>query len=152
MRRALGKKISERSVVGLTRRGLTRLQRARRDQVADVTLPEAPQHREWREAREAAVAGFDEFLGLTTRAVQDAETLLYKPTGVSSEELMRMGDRLRREFWRLASATYCLREWPEPEDSRRDNDEWSGRSGLWLLPRREVASWPDEKLFGGAGS
>ena len=147
----LGKRIPERSLVSLTRRGLTRLQRTRREAVAEAMLPEAPQHRAWREAREAAVISFDEFLGVTTRAVQDAETLLYKPAGGSSEELMRIGDRLRREFWRLASATYCLREWPEPDDGRRDSDEWSGRGGLWLHPRREVAFWADEKLFGEPG-
>jgi len=150
----LGRKAAERQRVRLTRRGLNKLQGARRRQVAEAmvdALPESPQHRTWRHAREAAVGTVNDFLGLTTSALQDAETVLLKPAGGSAEELMRIGDRLHREFWRLASATYCVREWPEPDEGTKDSDEWSRRAGFWLYPRREIALWADEKLLGEAG-
>lgn len=149
----LGKTPAGRSKVKLTRRGQNRLQRARREKVADAltdALPESPQHRCWREAREAAEAGFDEFLTRTTAAVQDAETVLMSPAGGSSEELMRIGERLAREFWRLASATYCLREWREPDDRRPDLDDPARRNLISLPHRRKVSAWADEKLFPGA--
>lgn len=148
----LGKTPAARSKVCLSRRGQNRLQRARREKVADAlpeALPESPQHRSWREAREAAGARFDEFLVSTTRVVQDAYTGLMDPEGGSSEELMGIGHRLVREYWRLASATYCLREWPEPDERRPDFDDPAGRSLSWLPPRRKVSAWAEEKLFPG---
>lgn len=150
----LGTKIRERSIVRLTRRGLTHLQRARREQVFEAlpnALPESPQHRAWREAHEAASEGFDHFLVSATAWVQEAETVLMRPDGGSSEELMQLGDRLHREFWRLASATYCLREWAEPHDSHPDSEGFEDRSSIWLLPRRNVAGWSDEKLLSDGG-
>lgn len=150
---ALGKTPADRSKVKLTPQGQNRLQRARREKVADalpeMLLPESPQHRTWREAREAAETGFDEFLTRTTAAVQDAETVLMSPAGGGSEELLGIGDRLLREFWRLASATYCLREWPEPDERRPDFDDPTGRALTCLPPRREVSAWADTKLFPG---
>ena len=146
----VGTKIGERSMVRLTRRGLNHLQRARREQIPEAlpnALPESPQHRAWREAHEAASEGFDCFLVSATACVQEAETVLMRPDGGSSEELMRLGDRLHREFWRLASATYCVGEWAEPHDRHRDSESFEDRSSIWLRPRRDAAGWSDEKLF-----
>lgn len=150
----VGTKLRERSIVRLTRRGLTHLQRARWEQVSEAmpnALPESPQHRAWREAHEAAIEGFDRFLVSTTAVGEEAHTLLMDPDGGSSEELMQLGDRLHREFWRLASATYCLREWAEPHDGHGDSEGPGDRSIIWLRPRRDVAGWSDEKLFSGGG-
>jgi len=146
----LGSKAPDRSLVALTRRGCNRLQRARREQMPEAlasALPESPQHRAWREARAAAVSRVDEFRSAATDAVQDAETALVSPAGASAEELMRIGDRLRREFWRLASATYCREEWAEPDERKRDKDP--GRDGIWLCSPRAVSFWAEEKLLEG---
>lgn len=145
----LGKKAPERSLVSLTRRGRDRLRRARRERVPEAlasALPESPQHRVWREARAAAVCQVDEFRSAATAAVQDAETVLVSPTGASAEELMRIGDRLRRELWRFASATYCREEWAEPDERERDEDPGGG--GIWLRSPRAVSFWAEEKLLG----
>jgi hypothetical protein len=149
----LGEKPPERSVVALTPRGLDRLLLARRKKVPEAmpeALPESPQHRIWREAHEAAGAEIDGFRGQTTAAVQDAETALVDPGGASAEELMRIGDRLRREFWRLASATYCREEWPEPDDRQCDRGDLEG--GVWLHSPRQVTFWDQEKLLSGSCS
>ncbi|HEX5853923.1 MAG TPA: hypothetical protein VFY36_12630, partial [Solirubrobacteraceae bacterium] len=37
-----------------------------------------------------------------------------------SDAVFELGERLRQGCWRLASASYCLREWREPEDARAD--------------------------------
>jgi len=137
----------------LTRQGLNALQRARRAEAPEASveaLPESPQHRNWRHARTVAAAGISEFLGAVTTEVQEAETVLLRPRLGSSGELMQIGNRLQLQFWRLASATYCLREWPEPNERRRDTDKL-GRSGFWPFPRRELTRWPDERLFGEEG-
>jgi hypothetical protein len=133
----------------LTRRGQNELQGARRAEVREAiveALPESPQHRTWRHARESAAVGISEFLGLATTEVREAEAALRRPRIGSSGELMQIGNRLQLQLWRLASATHCLREWPEPNERRPDFDKL-GRSGFWPFPRREFERWPDERLF-----
>jgi superfamily I DNA/RNA helicase len=74
-------------------------------------LPESPQHREWREARAVAEEREDEIRSLAIDAVQDAQTALLKPAADSADELMAIGDRVQRIFWRFASVVYVRQEW-----------------------------------------
>ena len=133
----------------LTRRGQNRLQTARRAVVPEAlldSLPESPQHRTWRQIRGAAVAGANDFLGSATTAVQEAETVLLNPMLAPSMELMAIGQRLRLHFWRLASVTYCLHEWAEPNERSADLEE-KPQAGFWPFPRRAMGRWPDAHLF-----
>jgi hypothetical protein len=120
----------------LTTAGRERLE-AEREAGRAGELPEAPQHRAWRHARvEAAVRieGFKEELIL---AVEEADRLINQYRPVMSEEWFEASDRLRWASWRLASATYCLTEWPEPPDAMPDPDENPGpRPG-----RRTTSAW-----------
>lgn len=140
--------IPHRSIVALTPRGHDRLQLARRQKVPEAmpeALPESPQHREWREARAAAEEREDEIRSLATDAVQEAQTALLKPEADSADELMAIGDRLHRVFWRFASVVYVRQEWAKPDERSRDEDPGKGAS--WLHSPRRVDLWPDEKLF-----
>ncbi len=104
---------------------------------SETTLPESPQHQEWREAREAAgerIEGFHNALSYIT-----AEAMLLLDAGSQpSDSWFSLGERLQRACWRLGSATYCLHEWPEPEDSTPDTDE---PTTPLQRGRREVQRW-----------
>jgi hypothetical protein len=106
----------------LTPTGRRRLAAARRaGKVGE--LPESPQHREWRHAREEAGKQFDGFRGLVYAVLDEAYAAATSPTGASSDQWFAFSERLRCAFWLLGSATYCLDEWPEPDDARADRDE-----------------------------
>lgn len=142
------RKIPHRSIVALTPGGHDRLQLARRQKVAEAmpeSLPESPQHRNWREARAVAEEKEDEIRSRATDVVQYALTALLKPEADGAEELMAIGDRLHRVFWRFASVVYVRQEWVEPDERSRDKDP--GKGGSWLHSPRRVDLWPDEKLF-----
>jgi DNA-binding PadR family transcriptional regulator len=111
-------RIRSRPVWGLTPKGSRRL-----DAVRDgLTLPEAGQHRRWREAQAAAserIAG----LRADMRGVLDeAIALLEAEHESDSATLYKLGERLNTQCRRVASATYILREWQEPDDSAPDVD------------------------------
>ncbi len=99
-------------------------------------LPESPQHRTWRRARAEAGEQIDGFRELASPALEDAERQLVAG-GASSEQLFDLSERLRWDFWRLASATYCLGEWSEPDDARFDKDENPGPGP----GRRSTSAW-----------
>ncbi len=100
-------------------------------------LPEAPQHRAWRHARVEAAVRIEGFRDELTDAAQQAYDLLHQRQWVTSEEWFELSERLRWASWRLASATYCLTEWPEPDDALPDPDESPGpRPG-----RRTTSAW-----------
>ena len=106
----------------LTSSGRRRLQRARR--AGDVpALAESPQHRAWRNARTAAGQEIDRFLQCARASVDDAIALLDADPGVGSDAWFELGERLHRDCRRVGSATYCLREWAEPDDARPDVDD-----------------------------
>jgi DNA-binding XRE family transcriptional regulator len=122
----------------LTGRGRGRLSRARRAGRVPV-LPESPQHRAWREARGLAEQRIDEFRLGVLEAVEHAQELLDVPTpghpvldapdavpGPCSDEWLEIGEQLQGACRRLASANYCLWEWPEPDDARADIDDLGG--------------------------
>jgi len=105
---------------GLTSTGRRRLDSARNAHELG-TLPEAPQHRAWREARSAAGDRVAEFREDLRRALDQATDLL--DAQAQSGTYFELGARLQRACARLGSAIYCLNEWPEPDDTRADIDD-----------------------------
>ncbi len=92
----------------------------RRGEVGE--LPESPQHREWRAARRLARVRIGEIKEDAVDALEEAERLVTAP-GAGSAAIGELRGRLWWCLERLALATYCLREWPEPCDGRRDPDQ-----------------------------
>ncbi len=123
-------------VWGLTDKGSRRLDAVR----GGLNLPEAPQHRYWREARAAAgerIGGFRENL---RGALDEALSLLDTDDPSPSATWFELGKRLQRTTWLLASATHCLHEWAEPDDSTADTDEPPyGQNG-----RRNPRGWDSD--------
>ncbi len=100
-------------------------------------LPESPQHRAWRHARTQAAVRIEGFRDDLSDAHSKADDLLSQYRPVMSKEWFELSEWLHSAAWRLASATYCLTEWLEPEDHRPDVDENPGpKPG-----RRNVAAW-----------
>jgi hypothetical protein len=142
-------------VWGLTSSGRRRLGRARRAGEAGE-LPESPQHREWRHARAAAAERIEAFRKELRTVLEDAGGLL-EAEGARSDAWFELGERLERVSWRLASATYCLRERPEPDDAKADvdehrdpGDEGLDRNARWHLRvlragRRDTGRWDERK-------
>ncbi|HEX5852657.1 MAG TPA: hypothetical protein VFY36_06160 [Solirubrobacteraceae bacterium] len=112
-------RIRSRPVWGLTAKGRRRL-----DAVRDtLTLPEAPQHRIWREARATAsdrIAGLRADLRGT---LDEAVELLEAERDANSASWFEFSERLHKDGQQLATAIHCLREWAEPDDSKADTDK-----------------------------
>jgi len=108
----------------LTQAGKRRLSRLRaKGRLPE--LPEAPQHRAWREAHAEAEQRIEGFWTALLDDVQRAHDLLDAarvPEGPPSDVWFELGERLHQGCRRLASATHCLYEWREPDDSRADVD------------------------------
>jgi hypothetical protein len=123
----------------LTRRGGGRLGAARRAGKIGP-LPESPQHRTWRHARDEANKRFWEILKAAKEAAAEASLIveLTGPKAAGSIRMLELNERLQWQFWRLGAATYCMYEWPEPDDARRDEDDeqtpgpFSRRSSYFL--------------------
>jgi DNA-binding PadR family transcriptional regulator len=111
----------------LTPRGRRRLSRARA--AGEVpALPEAPQHRHWKAARTEAAKRIGEFSAEVRSTVDEIVKLLDGDEPADSETWFNLSQRLRT-VWVLGSATYCLREWPEPDDSEADVEKDRRRLG-----------------------
>lgn len=104
-------------LTALGRRRAKRLQRA-----GEVELPESPQHRFWRNARETSGECIDGFREEVRQALDEAVTL-FDSERPSSDAWFALAKRLQSHCKRLASATYCLREWREPSDTGADIDD-----------------------------
>jgi DNA-binding PadR family transcriptional regulator len=115
----------------LTSDGRKQLAKARRKR-EDLELPEAPQHRVWRDARATAARRLDGLREQLRRSVNEATTLLDGEG--DSDAYYRLRFRIGPQLERLGAAVYCLREWPEPDDARADVDHDS-KYGEW---RRNV--------------
>lgn len=107
-----------RDVWELTTRGRRRLANAKR-RGGPLTLPESPQHREWRIARARAAEE------ITTLRDQFADVVDHARALLASEEATArvwagLAGCLHTRCAQLAAATYSLYEWPEPEDVRAD--------------------------------
>ncbi len=111
----------------LTPRGRKRLSRARATGEVPA-LPEAPQHRRWRKARAEASQRIGEFRAEVRSTVDEIARLLDGDELADSETWFNLSERLRT-VWVLGSATYCLREWPEPEDGKADIEKDRRRLG-----------------------
>jgi hypothetical protein len=106
----------------LTDAGARRLRDARRK--GDVpALPESPQHRAWRLARVAAGQELERFRADVRERVERALGLLDAEPSPHSDVWLEHADELQRACRRVGSASYCLREWAEPDDDLRDVDE-----------------------------
>jgi hypothetical protein len=92
---------------------------------AMASLPESPQHRKWRDARDAAEHNVEAFYLSFRDSVDAAADLLSEPMPPcpSSDAWLEVGGRLHRDCRRLASATYCLHECAEPPEDKADPDE-----------------------------
>jgi hypothetical protein len=137
----------------LTDDGRRRLDQIRRTgEVGE--LPESPQHRVWRHARTAAGERIDGFRAEALEALDEAAMLL-DAEDAHSDAWFGVAERLQAACWRAGSATYCLREWREPDDARPDVDDRcdtgddlldseelgsvryrrTGRRGVWRWPK-----------------
>lgn len=101
-------------------------------------LPESPQHRAWRNAKTTAAQEIDRFLSSVRDALSDAAGLLDADPAVASDAWFELGERLQRDCRRVGSATYCLREWIEPDDTRPDVDDHSDPSDKGLDPDEQT--------------
>lgn len=104
----------------LTSAGRRRLTRARR-RGEDLSLPESPQHREWWRKHAQAIESVEGDRERVREALAQAVELL-GDQGADSQAWAAMADRLYVSAAQLSSATYCSREWAEPDDARRDAD------------------------------
>ena len=100
-------------------------------------LPESPQHKAWRRAREAAAEKIAALREELRGALSAATGLLDSESKADSEAWFKFSDRLQDICWDYASATYCLSEWPEPNDSAADID----RPAQGQRHRRETQRW-----------
>jgi hypothetical protein len=116
-------------VYELTQRGRRRLKAG-----GCVTLPESPQHRAWRVARDAAEESIGEFQEDIGRLLGEGRRLLANDAGASGDWFV-LGELLEKACSRVGSATHCSREWAEPGDDGADVDS-SPRRG-----RRNVVQW-----------
>jgi hypothetical protein len=71
-----------------------------------------------------ATAGerIDRFRTQAREALEEATTLL-DSEDAPSDAWFGVAERLQAACWRVGSATYCLREWREPDDARPDVDD-----------------------------
>ncbi len=106
----------------LTADGAKQLARARRKR-ENLKLPESPQHRRWRSARETAAERVDGFRDELRQTLAEANTLIATDRSVESDVWFNLGRNLVSQMQRLGSITYCLREWPEPGERHPDIDK-----------------------------
>ncbi|HTU78249.1 MAG TPA: hypothetical protein VMF09_05760 [Solirubrobacteraceae bacterium] len=106
----------------LTPAGERRLADARRAERLPA-LGESPQHRAWRNARTAAAQEIERFSGDVRELLERAASLLERDPAPHSDAWLELGEALQRACRCVASASYCLREWAEPDDALADVDE-----------------------------
>lgn len=124
------------NLLALTAAGRRALGKAR--SAEEVILPESPQHRIWRHSRTLAHERIDGFRQALRGSLAEAGALLGAER-VPSDAWFDLAERLRKACWQLGSASYCLHEWPEPDDSRADTDEetrFRGRRNVWQWDRQ----------------
>jgi hypothetical protein len=103
----------------------------------EIDLPESPQHQRWRAARTLAEQEIRRFHSAMADVLVEATALL---DGTGSDGWFEMADRLPAAARQLGSATYCLREWPEPSDDGPDIDDLA-MPGDELLDPGERGRW-----------
>jgi len=89
----------------------------------EAELPESPQHRAWRAARALAAHELERFReDVRTRLGLAADALEAEPP-TDSDTWFELAEELQRACRRLASASYCMYEWVEPDDAHADVDQ-----------------------------
>jgi hypothetical protein len=118
-----------------------------------VELPESPQHQAWRNAKTLAEHEIGRFRDGLRALLGEATALLDE--SATSDLWFDLAERLRLSARRLGSATYCLREWAEPDDAVADLDEYIEIADQALRPeerqrrrtlragRRNTRLWSD---------
>jgi DNA-binding MarR family transcriptional regulator len=129
-----------RDLWGLTTTGRKRLDAVR----AEITLPESPQHQRWSEARTAANERIAGFRGDLRGALDEAINLLEADIEADSATWFEFSQRLHQAGRLLASAIYCLYEWPEPDDSQPDTDN---DAPYHQRARRQIYGWDSDFSF-----
>lgn len=124
----------------LTSAGRKQLARARQGQ--PLELPEAPQHRIWREAHAEAAERTQEFRQQLRRTLHEANRLLDSEHGGNSAAWFDLATRLLAQCELVASATYCEREWPEPDDAHPDHEDELLTITNAQRARRYLRRWP----------
>jgi hypothetical protein len=108
----------DQAVWALTTEGRQELARHQgRVSAATRALPESPQHEAWREARHIAELQIGELRERLRGALEQSSTVAGRES-TESAVWLRLADASQR----LAGATYCLFEWPEPDDANADID------------------------------
>jgi len=136
--------------------GLTGIGRSRVEQASGaVVLPESSQHRVWRHARAAAAERIDGVSEEASGVLEEAMDAL-DSEGVRSDAWFALAKRLQSACWQLGSVTYCLSEWPEPDDATPDVDDRTEPGDEQIDPdelggvryrrsgRRNVWKWADD--------
>lgn len=124
-------------VWNLTPAGHRRLTAA--SHTSDLTLPESPQHRRWKTAHTEAAQRINTLRADLRAALADATRLIDNDCVAASTDWYELGERVNTASARLASATHCLHEWPEPDDTTADIDTPPPlRAG-----RRDYHAWAD---------
>jgi DNA-binding PadR family transcriptional regulator len=116
----------------LTPAGRSRLRRARR--TGELVLPDSPQHRKWATAQLIAEERIAELRGELRRTLDQAAAML-EDKATTSDAWFSLIPKLKTVCQRLATATYILGEWDEPDDSRPDIDPYPHRD------RRNIHAW-----------
>jgi DNA-binding XRE family transcriptional regulator len=101
---------------------------ARQRLTSDAQLPESPQHRQWRTWCTAAEANGPRFRAELEDALRDGLALLATGAPAHSDIWHTLGQHLERACTRVCATVYCLGEWAEPSDERRDAPN-RGRAG-----------------------
>lgn len=124
------------NLLALTAAGRRALGKAR--SAEEVILSESPQHRIWRHSRTLTHERIDGFRQALRGSLAEAGALLGAER-VPSDAWFDLAECLRKTCWQLGSATHCLHEWPEPDDSRADTDKetrFRGRRSVWQWDRQ----------------
>ncbi len=121
----------------LTARGRRRLRRAQRTGELAV-LPESPQHRAWRHARTLGAHEIERFRELLRERLEHAALALDAVPPPHSDAWLELGEALQFDCRRLASASHCLYEWPEPDDAHADVDTHTEAGDERLDPARRA--------------
>jgi hypothetical protein len=129
------------TVWALTAKGRSELVRHQgRVSAATRALPESPQHEAWREARRVAGLQIAELRERLREALANSSTV---PDKESTESAVWL--RLADASQRLGAATYCLYEWPEPDDLKLDVAEPPDVSALRDWQRWSLSHEPGAK-------
>jgi hypothetical protein len=107
-------------------------------------LPESPQHRKWREATALAPNKAEAVRQGALAIVEHAQALLASPldAGPDAKTWRELGRRLEKSMRVMASLTFCLREWDEPDDRRAEPRP------SWAMELRNTYEWGDVERMG----